>query len=114
FLAQLGGRPEPFAWECCSGGMVNQSNQIEIMWHRGELPSNAAHGEEQTTIKHKCCRRSESPYNALMVRPRGAQGQAISREPRVSKFRTVSKKGAAQPSCPDRSLLNVTRRKRLP
>jgi hypothetical protein len=95
-LAQLGGRPEPFAWECGSGGVVNQSNQIEIMRHRGELPSNAAQGEEQTTIIHKCCRRSDSPYNALMVASARAQSQAISREPRVSKFRTVSKKGAAQ------------------
>jgi hypothetical protein len=76
-LAQLGGRPEPFAWECCSSGMVNQSNQIEIMWHRGELPSNAAHGKEQTTIKHKCCRRSDSPYNALMVRPRGRKAKQL-------------------------------------
>jgi hypothetical protein len=30
-LAQLGGRPEPFAWERCSGGVVNQSNQILVM-----------------------------------------------------------------------------------
>jgi hypothetical protein len=77
FLAQQGGRPEPFAWACGSGGMVNQSNQIEIMWHRGELPSNAAQGEEQTTIKHKCCRRSDSPYNALMVRPRGRKAKQL-------------------------------------
>ena len=76
-LTQLGGRPEPFAWECCSGGVVNQSNQIEIMWHRGELPSNAAQREEQTTIKHKCCRRSDSPYNALMVRPRGRKDKQL-------------------------------------
>jgi hypothetical protein len=76
-LAQLGSRPEPFAWECCSSGVVNQSNQIEIMWHRGELPSNAAQGEEQTTIKHKCCRRSDSPYNALMVRPRGRKAKQL-------------------------------------
>jgi hypothetical protein len=76
-LAQLGSRPKPFAWKCCSGGVVNQSNQIEIMWHRGELPSNAAQGEEQTTIKHKCCRRSESPYNALMVRSRGRKAKQL-------------------------------------
>jgi hypothetical protein len=77
FLAQLGGRPEPFTWECGSGDVINQSNQIEIMWHRGELPSNAAQGEEQTTIKHKCCRRSDSPYNALMVRPRGRKTKQL-------------------------------------
>jgi hypothetical protein len=47
------------------------------MWHRGELSSNAAQGEEQTTIKHKCCRRSDSPYNALMVRPRGRKAKQL-------------------------------------
>jgi hypothetical protein len=47
------------------------------MWHRGELPSNAAQGEEQTTIKHKCCRRSDSPYNALMVRPCGRKAKQL-------------------------------------
>ena len=76
-LAQLGGRPEPFARECGSGDVVNQPNQIEIMWHRGELSSNAAQGKEQTTIKHKCCRRSDSPYNALMVRPRGRKAKQL-------------------------------------
>jgi hypothetical protein len=76
-LAQLGSRPEPFAWKCSSGGVVNQSNQIEIMWHCGQLPSNAAQGEKQTTIKHKCCRRSDSPYNALMVRPRGRKAKQL-------------------------------------
>ena len=76
-LAQLGGRPEPFAWESGSGGVVNQSNQIEIMRHRGELPSNAAQREKQTTIKHKCCRRSDSPYNTLMVRPRGRKTKQL-------------------------------------
>lgn len=76
-LAQLGGRPEPFTRECGSGGVVNQPNQIEIMWHLGKLSSNAAHGEEQTTIKHKCCRRSDSPYNALMVRPRGRKAKQL-------------------------------------
>jgi hypothetical protein len=69
--AQQGGRPEPFAWEGGSGGVVNHSDQIEIMWHRRELPSNAAQREKQTTIKHKCCRRSDSPYNTLMLYPRG-------------------------------------------
>src|SRR5438270_14098935 len=59
-LAQLGGRPEPFAWECGSGGVVNQSNQIEIMRHRRELSSNTAQRVKQTTIKHMFCRRSES------------------------------------------------------
>src|SRR5215472_10472297 len=76
-LAQLGGRPEPFAWECGSGGVVNQSNQIEIMRHRRELPSNAAQREKPTTIKHKCCRRSDSSYNALMVRPRGRKAKQL-------------------------------------
>jgi hypothetical protein len=93
FLAQLGGRPQPFTWECGSGGVVNQSNQIEILWHRGELSSNAANGEEQPTIKHKCCRRSDSPYNALMVRPRGrtAKQLAANRECQNS---GLSQKGA--------------------
>jgi hypothetical protein len=95
-MAQLGGRPEPFARECGSGGVVNQPNQIEIMWHRGELSSNAAQGEEQTTIKHKCCRRSDSPYNALMVRPRGRKAKqlAANREcqnPRLSQKRAQPK-----------------------
>lgn len=76
-LAQLGGRPEPFARKRGSGGVVNQPNQIEIMWHRGELSSNATQGEEQTTIKHKCCRRPDSPYNALMVRPRGRKAKQL-------------------------------------
>ena len=96
-LAQLGGRPEPFARECGSGGVVNQPNQIEIMWHRGELSSNAAQGEEQTTIKHKCCRRSDSPYNALMVRPPGRKAKqlAANREcqnPRLSQKRAQPRK----------------------
>src|SRR5262249_9317928 len=51
--------------------------QIEIMRHRRELPSNAAQREKPTTIKHKCCRRSDSSYNALMVRPRGRKAKQL-------------------------------------
>jgi hypothetical protein len=77
-LAQLGGRPEPFARECRSGGVVNQSHQIEIEGHRRELPSNSVQREEQATIKHKrTCRRSNSPYNALMLYPRGRRRKSI-------------------------------------
>jgi len=50
--------------------MVSDVNQL---W----VPSNAAQGEKQTTIKHKCCRRSDSPYNALMVRPRGRKAKQL-------------------------------------
>ena len=72
FLAQLGGGPEPFTRECPSGGVVNQSHQIEIVRHRRELPPDGVQREEQTTIKHKHnCLRSNSPYNALMLYPRG-------------------------------------------
>ena len=81
-LAQLSGGPEPFARECRSGGVVNQPNQVEILGHRRELPPDGEQGEEQTTINHKCCRRSDSPYNALMVRPRGRNVKqlAVNRE----------------------------------
>jgi hypothetical protein len=75
FLAQLGGGPEPFAWERCSGGVVNQPNEIEILGHRRELPPDREQREEQATIKHKCCRQSGSPYNALMVRQRGRKAK---------------------------------------
>lgn len=77
-LAQLGSRPEPFARECRSGDVVNQSNQIEIMRHRGELPSDGSQREEQATIKHKHnCRRSNSPYNTLMLYPRGRRTKSF-------------------------------------
>ena len=44
------GRPSRvfFAWECSSGGVVNQSNQIEIMRHRRELSF------EYDTFRHFC------------------------------------------------------------
>jgi hypothetical protein len=71
-LAQLGGGPEAFARECRSGGVVNQSHQIDIVGHRRELSPDGVQREEQATIKHKHkCRRSNSPYNALMLYPRG-------------------------------------------
>jgi len=76
---------------------VNQPNQIEIMWHRGELSSNAAQGEEQTTIKHKCCRRSDSPYNALMVRPRGRKAKQLAANRECQNSGLSQKR--AQPSC---------------
>ncbi|HVN83113.1 MAG TPA: hypothetical protein VMW38_29285 [Terriglobia bacterium] len=96
-LAQLGGRPESFAWECSSGGVVNQSNQIEIMRHRRELSSNAAQREEQATIKHKCCRRSDSPYNALMVRPRGRKTKQLAANRECQNSGLSQKR--AQPRC---------------
>src|SRR5271167_3369633 len=68
--AQLSGGPEPFAWECRSGGVVNQPNQVEILGHRRELPPDGEPREEQATIRHKHNgRRSNSPYNALMLFP---------------------------------------------
>jgi hypothetical protein len=69
------------------------------MWHRGELSSNAAQGEEQTTIKHKCCRRSDSPYNALMVRPRRRKAKqlAANRECQNSGLSQKSAQPRAQP-----------------
>ena len=72
-LAQLSSGPEPFARECGSGGVVNQPNQVEILRHGGELPSDGVQGEEQTTIEHKhnCWRSPKSPYNALMLYLRG-------------------------------------------
>ena len=94
-LAQLGGRPEPFPWECGSRGVVNQSNQIEIMWYGGELPSNTAQREEQTTIKHKCCRRSDSPYNALMVRPRGREAKQLAANRECQNSRLFQKRAQA-------------------
>jgi hypothetical protein len=72
FLAQLSARPEAFARECRPGGVVNQPNQVEVMGHRRELPPNGTQREEQATIKHKRNgRRTNSPYNALMLYPRG-------------------------------------------
>ncbi len=96
-LAQLSGGPEPFARECRSGGVVNQRNQVEILGHRRELPPDGEQREEQTTINHKCCRRSDSPYNALMVRPRGRKIKqlAVNRECQNS---GLSQK-RAQPRC---------------
>ena len=77
-LAQLGGRPEPFARECRPGDVVDQSNQIQIMRHRRELPSDGMQREEQATIKHKHnCRRSNSPYNALMLYPHGRRRKSF-------------------------------------
>ena len=71
-LAQLGGGPEAFARECRSGGVVNQSHQIEIVGHRRELSPDGVQREEQAPIKHKHkCRRPDSPYNTLMLYPRG-------------------------------------------
>ena len=97
-LAQLSSGPEPFARECGSGGVVNQPNQVEILRHGGELPSDGVQGEEQTTIEHKhnCWRSPKSPYNATHVVPTWVQKEVTCSEQQVSKFRIVSKKGAAQ------------------
>jgi hypothetical protein len=60
-----------------SGGVVNQLNQIEIMRHRRELASDGAQREEQASIEHKHSRRSNSPYDTLMLYPRGRRRKSI-------------------------------------
>ena len=98
FLPQLGSRPEPLARKCRSGGVVNQPNQVEILGHRHELPSDSAQREEQATIKHKHNgRRTNSPYNALMLYPRGRRRKSIVGNGRCQNSGLSQKRAQATP-----------------
>ena len=49
---QLGGRPEPFAGKWAASQVVNQTDQIEIVGHCGQLPANGLPGEKETAVFH--------------------------------------------------------------
>jgi len=49
---QLGGRPESFAGKWATSQVVNQTDQIEIVGHCGQLPANGLPGEKETAVFH--------------------------------------------------------------
>src|SRR5712692_7062203 len=51
-LRQLGSRPKPFARECSSDGVVNQTDQIQVVGHRRELPTDGLQRESESAIEH--------------------------------------------------------------
>jgi hypothetical protein len=64
------------------------------MGHRRELLTDGAQREEQATIKHKHnCWRSDSPYNVLMLYPRGRRRKSFAGNGRCHNS-GLSQKGA--------------------
>ena len=51
-VAQLFRRPQPFARKSLAGLMVNQTNQVELARHGGELPANGLQGKKETAVVH--------------------------------------------------------------
>src|SRR5436305_3044734 len=50
---QLGGRPKPFTRERLSGGVVNQTDQIEFVGHRRELTADGLQSDKESTVEHR-------------------------------------------------------------
>src|SRR5439155_21535591 len=49
---QLLGRPKPFARKRLPGLMMNQSDQVQLVGHCGELSANGLQGEKETAVVH--------------------------------------------------------------
>lgn len=49
---QLGGRPEAFAGKWAASNVVNQTDQIEIIGHCGQLSANGLPGKKETAVFH--------------------------------------------------------------
>jgi hypothetical protein len=51
-VSQLSGRPKPFTRERPSGGMVNQTDQINFVRHRRELTADGLQSDNESTVEH--------------------------------------------------------------
>ena len=49
---QLFRRPQPFPRKRCPGQMMNQTDQVQLVWHGGELCANGLQGEKEATVVH--------------------------------------------------------------
>lgn len=51
-MEQLYGRPETLAGEGTARFLVDQTNEIQLAGHRGELPANSLLGKKETAVIH--------------------------------------------------------------
>jgi len=78
-------------------------NQVEILGHRRELPSDGQQREKQTTIKHKHnARRTSSPYNTLMLYLRERRRKSFVGNGRCQNSRLSQKRAQASLGLPVR------------
>jgi hypothetical protein len=49
---QLGRGPQPFPWEGAVGGLMNQTDQIQIVRHSRELAPDGQPSEKKSAIQH--------------------------------------------------------------
>jgi len=51
-VSQLSGRPKPFARDGPSGGVVNQTDQIDFVGHRRQLTADGLQSDNESTVEH--------------------------------------------------------------
>ena len=51
-VSQLGGRPKPLTRERLSGGVVNQTDQINFVGHRRELTADGLQSDKESMVEH--------------------------------------------------------------
>jgi hypothetical protein len=51
-VSQLSGCPQPFAGHRPAGVVVNQTDQVQLVGHRRELPPNRLQGEKESAVVH--------------------------------------------------------------
>src|SRR5436189_1133900 len=56
----LSGRPKPFTRERPSGGVVNQTDQIEFVGHRRKLTADGLQSDNESKVEH-------GPHSAIEV-----------------------------------------------
>jgi len=59
-VSQLSGRPKPFTRERPSGGVVNQTDQIEFVGHRRKLTADGLQSDNESKVEH-------GPHSAIEV-----------------------------------------------
>ncbi|MBV8903104.1 MAG: SEC-C domain-containing protein [Acidobacteriia bacterium] len=53
FIRQLGGGPQSFTRQGFPADRVNQTNQIPVAWHCGDLSAHGRHGESKSAVYHE-------------------------------------------------------------
>jgi len=92
---QLLGGPQPFSGKGRFGGLVNQTNEIQLVRHRRELAADSLGSKHESTIEHAILLPGTLPRRRAMARQgvrldfclcRGYPGPGVKREGALEAF----------------------------